>query len=103
MTQKLQTEVIIEIPSNQVLIFKDEFDRLQLSSEKTWWTLDDVMKKVSVSRKTFTDKVLLNPKFKNDLSNWTRYPSTKGEKYYFLASKMSQFLEDNFLDIMKEI
>lgn len=102
--QVFQVNATIDIPPNLIVIEKIEYNELLKSNEKgRWWTLQDVMQRVSISQKSFSDKVLNNPRFQKELSEFTRFPSEKGERYYFLASKMQEFLENNFKEIMKDI
>lgn len=102
--QKIEITVPVQIPSNLILIEVDEYTKLKKNSEKgRWWSMDDVLSHISISRKTFTDKILSNSKFKKELEQFIHYPTTKGEKYYFLASKTADFLENRFPEIMKEL
>lgn len=102
--QKFEVTVPIQLPNNLMIIEVDEFEKLQKEMKKgVWWSLDDVLSRICISRKTFTEKILYNPNFKKELEKFVHYPQTKGEKYYFLASKTSDFLESNFTEIMKKI
>lgn len=102
--QVFNVHATIDVPPHLVVIEKDEYTQLIKSNEKgRWWTLQDVMQRVSISQKSFSDKVLNNPRFQSELSEFTRFPTEKGERYYFLASKMQEFLENNFKEIMKDI
>ncbi|MBQ5153740.1 DUF771 domain-containing protein [Macrococcoides caseolyticum] len=104
MPQVFEVNATIDIPPSLIVIERNEYDKLLKSSLKgRWWSLNDVMQRISISQKSFSDKVLNNPRFQNELSEFTRFPKEKGERYYFLASKMENFLEENFKEIMKDI
>ncbi|UAT31315.1 DUF771 domain-containing protein [Bacillus badius] len=102
--QLFQITVPVQVPDNLVIIEVHEYEMLKKEQDKGyWWTLEDVLNRVKVSRKTFTEKVLYNHKFRNDLEKFVCYPKNRGGKYYFLASKTKEFLENNFHQIMKEM
>lgn len=102
--QKFEVTVPIQLPENLMIIEVDVYKKLKKGGEiGRWWSMDDVLSHISISRKTFTDKILSNSKFKKELEQFIHYPTTKGEKYYFLASKTTDFLENRFPEIMKEL
>lgn len=102
--QKFEVTVPIQLPENLMIIEVDIYKKLKKGCEiGRWWSMDDVLSHISISRKTFTDKILSNSKFKKELEQFIHYPTTKGEKYYFLASKTTDFLENRFPEIMKEL
>lgn len=102
MTQTILAEVKIPIivPDDMVLIQRLEYEQLKLTKSDIWWTLEEVVSRLKISKATFTNKILLNPALKTELEVFTKYPNKKGEKYYFHAEKMAQYLKDNFSDII---
>ncbi len=104
MTQIFKVNATIDIPPTLIIIERNEYNSLLKANQRgRWWSLQDVMQRISISQKSFSEKVLNNPRFQDQLKEFTRFPSEKGERYYFLASKMQEFLEENFKEIMKDI
>lgn len=102
--QKFEITLPIQLPENLVIIEVEDYNKLKKGENSDiWWSMDDVLSRICISRKTFTEKILCNSKFKSDLESFIHYPKTKGSKYYFLASKTMEFLELRFPEIMKEI
>ncbi|MFL0363303.1 DUF771 domain-containing protein [Pseudobacillus sp. 179-B 2D1 NHS] len=102
--QIIEITVPIQIPDNLIVIEKNLYKQLQENQEQgEWWTLEDVLKRVKVSRKTFSEKILNNHKYRKQLESFVHYPSRKGGKYYFLASETKKFLETNFKSITNGI
>ncbi|EPN9401573.1 DUF771 domain-containing protein [Enterococcus faecalis] len=108
MRQMVELPVQVVIPENFVVLEKEEYESLkEYESVGRWWTLEDVQKHISMSKKWLTDNILNNPKFKKELDvkqgGFVKYPIAQGGKYLFLRSKTMQWLEENFSEIMKEI
>lgn len=101
--QKLNVNLSIEIPPEYVLITKVEFEELinrQLIGR--WWTMQDLEEHTNMKRDWLKEKILYIPKFKGQLEKFVSYPERQGEKWSFQATKMTQFLEDNFYSIFKK-
>ncbi|MEK3728553.1 MULTISPECIES: DUF771 domain-containing protein [unclassified Lysinibacillus] len=80
----------------------NEYQELKKSMKLgVWWSMEDVLKRICISRKTFTEKILSNQQFQKELESFVHFPKSRGEKYYFLASKTTEFLETRFKEIMK--
>lgn len=100
-TQHLNVTLSISIPEDMVLIKKVELEELQQHKLiGVYWTMSDLEKRIGKKQAWIKDNILYPQKFKKQLDvlqgGFVYYPKTKGEKWSFLASKMSQFLEDNF-------
>lgn len=104
MVQQLNVEISIPIPDGMVLVKKVELEELQQGKLKgTYWTMADLEKRINKNQRWIKEKILMNPKFRRmldvDFGGFVFYPEVNGEKWSFLASKMAQFLEDNFYTI----
>lgn len=109
MVQQLNVEikVPVTIPSDMVLIKKVEFEELQQGRLKgAYWSMSDLEKRINKNQRWIKENILMNPKFRRsldvDFGGFVFYPEVNGEKWSFLASKMAQFLEDNFYTIFSE-
>ncbi|MBL1223906.1 DUF771 domain-containing protein [Enterococcus sp. BWR-S5] len=108
MKQNLEILAQIVVPEKFVILEREEYENLkEFESVGRWWTLEDVLKHISMSRKWLADNILNNPKFKTELDvnsgGFVKYPIAQGGKYLFLRSRTMQWLEENFSEIMKEI
>jgi len=102
--QQFEITVPIQLPPNLMILEVGKYTDLKKGSEKgRWLSMDDVLSRICIGRKTFTERILCNHKFRNELETFIHYPKNKGEKYYFLASKTIEFLETRFPEIMKEL
>lgn len=102
--QKLQVELSLEIPSDYILIKKVELEELQKEKlSGVYWTMSDLENRIGKKQLWIKENILYPQKFKRQLDvlqgGFVYYPKAKGEKWSFLASKMAQFLEDNFYSI----
>lgn len=72
---------------------------------KIWWTMQDLEKVTGYSDDWLKENILLQPRFKKilDLDNggFVYYPEKRGERWLFIASRMQEFLERHFVDILK--
>ncbi len=106
MQQAIKAELFINIPSDQILISKVEYEELQSKSfQGVYWTMSDLENRIGKKQVWIKENILYPQKFKKQLDvlqgGFVYYPKAKGEKWSFLASKMSQFLEDNFYAIFR--
>jgi len=100
----VQLTIPVSVPEDMVLIHKVELERLEESDlSGSWWTMQDMANKVKMSDEWIKENILYNPQFKKvlDVRNggFVYYPERRGERWRFLAKKMSLFLEDNFSEI----
>ena len=101
MQQQLNVQLTIPIPADQVLISKVELEELQRNQlVGLFWTMKDLEQRTGRGRTWIQDYILYNPKFKKllDVENggFVYYPQGKGYNWSFQASKMAQFLDNNF-------
>ncbi|WP_054767295.1 DUF771 domain-containing protein [Lysinibacillus parviboronicapiens] len=103
---QLQVNLTIPVPDDYVLIMKVELEELQQDRlNGVYWTMVDLENRIGKKQVWIKENILYPQKFKRQLDvsqgGFVYYPKAKGEKWSFLASKMSQFLEDNFYTIFK--
>lgn len=101
MTQQIKSEVIINIPSNYVLIKKSELEVLEQERlSGVYWTMEDLEKRINKKHEWIKENILYPSKFRRilDVENggFVYYPKVRGEKWSFHAAKMAKFLDDNF-------
>jgi len=100
--QQLQVNLIVQVPDNYILVEKVEFEKLQQEQlSGRYWTMDELECRTGRGHLWLKNNLLYIPKFKKQLEKFVHYPNASGEKWAFQASKMSQFLEDNFYSIFK--
>ncbi|AMW99240.1 DUF771 domain-containing protein [Rummeliibacillus stabekisii] len=100
MQQRLKVELDIQVPADMVLISKVELENLKEESLRgVYWSMQDLESRTGMKRLWLQEKILYRPQFKRQLEEFVYYPQTQGEKWSFLASKMSKFLEENFYKI----
>lgn len=99
--QKLNVELFIPIPEDQVLISKVELEQLKKREmEGVYWTMKDLEKRINKKSEWIKENILYRSKFREildvDNGGFVYYPKKKGETWVFHASNMSKFLDDNF-------
>ncbi|MET4560796.1 phage pi2 protein 07 [Lysinibacillus parviboronicapiens] len=104
--QQLQVNLTVPVPDDYVLINRIEYEELQTHFlSGVYWTMVDLENRIGKKQVWIKENILYLQKFKKQLDvsqgGFVYYPKAKGEKWSFLASKMSQFLEDNFYTIFK--
>lgn len=102
--QNINVELSIPVPDDFVLIKKVELEELKGKDlSGVWWTMKDLERRLNKSHEWIKDNILFPTRFKNilDVKNggFVYYPEKRGETWSFLAVKMSEFLEDNFVEI----
>lgn len=103
MLQKLKTEVIIDIPSDFVLVKKAELELLQEQQLLgRFWSMKDLEEHTGMKQNWLKTNLLYVPKFKKQLEKFSYYPNSQGEKWAFQASKMAKFLDENFYSIFNQ-
>lgn len=97
--------VPVTIPEDKVLIDKVELERLKEAEENEdiWWTMKDLEKRINRRHVWIKEKILYPSKFREvlDVENggFVYYPQTQGESWVFEATKMKEFLKENFSEI----
>lgn len=101
MYQQIKAEVVVNIPSDYVLVKKSEFENLEEQQlVGRYWTMKDLEDRTGMKQAWLKEHLLFIPKFKKQLEKFIYYPN-QGEKWAFQATKMAKFLEDNFYLIFK--
>lgn len=107
MEQKFKVELVVKIPDEYVLITKVEYEELlheRLAGR--YWTMQDLENQIGKKQVWIKENILYQPKFKKQLDvlqgGFVYYPKAKGEKWSFHATKMANFLEDNFYKIFNK-
>ena len=103
---QLKTEITINLPEHLVLIEKVEYEKLQQDKLMgRYWTMAELEERIGKKQVWIKENILYPQRFKQQLDvmqgGFVYYPQAKGEKWSFQATKMSQFLEDNFYQIFK--
>lgn len=106
MQQVIKAEILINIPPDQILISKVEYEELQSNLLiGVYWSMKDLEQRINKKHEWIKANILYPSRFRRilDVKNggFVYYPKSKGEKWSFQATKMSQFLEDNFHTIFK--
>ncbi|MER2111131.1 MAG: DUF771 domain-containing protein [Solibacillus isronensis] len=101
---QLKTEVTINLPDHLVIIEKVEYENLNRELlVGRYWTMAELEERIGKKQVWIKENILYQPKFKKQLDvlqgGFVYYPKTKGEKWSFHATKMANFLEDNFYKI----
>ena len=104
--QKLNVELSIEIPDEYVLISKVEYEEMKSDELRgVYWGMKDLEQQVGKKREWIETNILYPPHFKKILDcqngGFVFYP-TRGQKWMFQATKMTEFLETNFLRIFEK-
>lgn len=101
LTQQIKAEVIINIPSDYVLIKKSELEVLEQERlSGVFWSMEDLEQRINKKHEWIKENILYPSKFRRilDVENggFVYYPKVRGEKWSFHATKMAKFLDDNF-------
>ena len=102
--QQLEVSLTIPIPEDQVLISRVEFFELKNQSlVGVYWTMKDLENRTGKKHEWIKENILYPTKFMKVLDvkqgGFVYYPEKNGEKWTFLASEMTKFLEKNFQSI----
>lgn len=103
-----ELSVTVAVPETHVMISKEEYNYLvQQEIAGRYWDMRTLENKIGYKRQWIEEKILYKPSFKKLLDvdatdeGFVKYPSGKSRKWAFQASKMIEFLEDKFPEIMK--
>ena len=102
--QYLSANITIKIPDDLILISKSEFqDMKDMSLLGAYWSMKDLEKKVNRKHEWIKENILYPSHFRKilDVENggFVYFPKTKGQTWSFHATKMTQFLDENFTEI----
>lgn len=95
-------EVKISIPESHVLITKEEYEGLR---EKDitghYFYMKDLERLTGRSRTWLNQNFLNRPEVLKRIKPFTIFPKGKGSDWIFQATALTQFLENEFLDILR--
>ena len=104
--QKLSVELSIEIPADLVLIKKVEYEELKRNELRgTYWTMKHLEQRTGKKQVWLKENILYPDKFRKvlDVKNggFVFYPQITGQHWSFQATKMAEFLDQNFYRVFK--
>jgi len=105
MPQTIKAEIVMELPPDQVIITKAEFNEYQeLKDDGRWWTTKDLENRYNHKLDWFKEKIFYVPKFKKTLSvengGCVHYSDIGEGRYWsFEPKRFKQFMEENFPEI----
>lgn len=102
--QQLKVDLLIQIPSDLVIISKVELKELKEQSlVGVYWNMKDLEKSVNKKQDWIKANILFKSKFKEILDSekggFVYYPKGSGQSWSFHALKMADFLDRNFQQI----
>ncbi len=102
--QKLNVNLEIAIPADQVLINKIELEELREQTlTGVYWSMKDLEERINKKQVWIKENILFVPTFKEKLDSenggFVYYPKKQGETWSFQATRMAEFLEKNFYRI----
>ena len=94
--------VQIPIPDSHVLIEKSEYEELK-SNEALgqYYTMKDLQRLTGKSDTWLYENLLNNPHRLERIKPFTHIPEYKGDKWLFKATGLREYLENEFLEILK--
>ncbi|MBB6452018.1 phage pi2 protein 07 [Salirhabdus euzebyi] len=104
--QQLKVNLSIQIPEDQILISKVEFEELkQKELTGVYWNMKDLEKRINKSDRWIKDNILYPTRFRkildSDIGGFVFYPRSKGQTWSFQANKMAEFLDKHFREIFQ--
>ncbi|GGH83659.1 phage pi2 protein 07 [Pullulanibacillus pueri] len=104
--QQLNVNLTIPIPADSVLISKVELKELKRQElAGVYWNMKDLESRVGRKQEWIKENILYPSRFRkildSDNGGFVFYPRSKGQTWSFQATKMSEFLEENFSLIFK--
>ncbi|MDQ0257083.1 phage pi2 protein 07 [Evansella vedderi] len=102
--QQLSVNLTIPIPADSVLISKIELEELkQHQLTGVYWSMKDLEARINRKNEWIKEHILYPTQFRKilDVENggFVFYPKVKGQTWSFHASKMAEFLDQNFKKI----
>ncbi|MHC0551404.1 DUF771 domain-containing protein [Salinicoccus sp. CNSTN-B1] len=93
----------VTIPEDHVIITREEYEALQ-SGELTgkFIKMKELVAHTSYSAPWIKQNVLYKPNYQKDLEEIVYYPKNQGDTFIFKAKEMYEFLDKNFLNILRE-
>lgn len=95
-------DVKISIPDTHVLISVDEYNELK-EREYTgqYYTMKDLQRLTGKSDVWLYQNLLNNPHRLERMKHFTHVPQGRGDKWLFQAKGLREFLENEFLEILR--
>ena len=94
--------VQIPIPESHVLIDKSEYEELKANETLgQYYTLKDLQRLTGKSDTWLYENLLNNPHRLERMKSFTHIPQGRGDKWLFKATGLREFLESEFLEILK--
>lgn len=95
-------DVKIEVPDTHVVIPKEVYEQLR-SQEYTgqYYNMKDLERLTGRSRTWLNQNFLNRPDVLKRIKPFTYFPRGKGDLWAFKATELREYLENEFLDILK--
>ena len=95
-------EVKIEVPDTHVVIPKGVYEQLR-NQELTgqYYYMKDLERLTGRSRSWLNQNFLNRPDVLKRIKPFTIFPKGKGSDWIFQATKLREYLENEFLDVLK--
>mgnify|MGYP001267560077 FL=1 len=105
--QQIKAEVTIKIPSEYVIISKEEYKSLKEQDLLgRWWRMKDLEQRLNKKHEWIKENILYSPRFRKilDAKNGgpVYYPDRQGRQWSFNALRMAEFLTKNFGEIYRD-
>ncbi len=99
--QMLSVNLSIPVPADSVLISKIQLEELKKTQlQGIYWTMKDLQIRTNKKSEWIKENILYPTRFRKILDSenggFVYYPKSKGQTWSFQATKMAQFLDDNF-------
>lgn len=95
-------DVQIKIPDDHILITRTEYEDLTSNVLLgKYLTLQDVMEHTGKSRPWLEANLLSHPIRKKQIEPFTHFPQGQGDRWAFKAKEMYEYLDREFLKILK--
>lgn len=92
----------IEVPGTHVVIPKEVYEELRNQElVGQYYTLGDLQLLTGKSRSWLYENLLTNPHRLERMKSFTHVPEYKGDRWLFKATGLREYLEKEFLDILK--
>jgi len=95
--------VQVNIPSDYVLITKIEYENLKTEQRKAQYlTMKDLIELTNRKRGWLMENLLNNPKWFDELEEFTHFPQASGDAWLFRKNGLIEFLENRFLEVLRK-
>lgn len=95
-------EIKVPIPETHVLISKEEYEDLKENELLgQYYTMKDLVRLSGRSESWLKENLLDHPERRKEIKDFTYYPSGKGDRWLFKATGLREYLENEFLEILR--